>query len=73
MSTSFPTYRYSVIQRAALAVSEALASWAEAAARKRQFRIQSSEPDFCGQIRRQEAERRRDEALNQRFLMPRQF
>ncbi|NDK31656.1 hypothetical protein [Nesterenkonia haasae] len=73
MSTSIPTFRYSAIQRAALAVSAALTSWAEASARKQQISAESRVQDSHRQLHLREAERRREDALAQRFLMPRQF
>lgn len=63
-----------ILRRAALAVAEALAAWAEPSAREQQDSAgESAELASQRSLRLQEAERRRDAALNQLFMLPRQF
>lgn len=64
---------HNLIQRAALALSEALDHWAETSAQSR-YGSPINEAQVNARRRRlHEAEDRREEALRQSFLMPRPF
>lgn len=74
LPASDPTpLRRSHLQRAALAVSAALAAWAEASARKQRSAAEPFEAVRRRSARLHEAELRREAAISQRLLMPRQF
>ncbi|WP_157983905.1 hypothetical protein [Nesterenkonia muleiensis] len=73
MSTSTSTPDYGAMQRAALAVSAVLAAWAEASARRKRLSAAAGEGARHRRIRRQQAELRREAAITERLLMPRQF
>ncbi|NDK31254.1 hypothetical protein [Nesterenkonia haasae] len=63
----------SLIHRAALAFSGALVQWVEASSHKQQPNDVSAASVNARRLRLQGAERRREEAVSQSFLMPRQF
>ncbi|GFZ87185.1 hypothetical protein [Nesterenkonia alkaliphila] len=73
MSTAVPTRRHTLLQRAALVVSAALATWAETSAERDHPALEGSRSAAALQQQRQEAERRREAAITQRLLLPRQF
>lgn len=73
MSTSTSTSDYSAVQRAALALSAALAAWAESSARRERLSAAADEDARQRRVRRQQAELRREAAIAERLLMPRQF
>jgi hypothetical protein len=67
------SYQFSLLQRGVLKLSEALAQWVQASAHKRQTRQDSATKGGARRRCLQDAERRREEALMQRLLLPRQF
>ena len=73
MSTSTPTCQYSAVQRAALAVSAALAAWAEASSRRERASAAAQEGAYERSIRLHQAELRREAAITELYLLPRQF
>lgn len=64
---------HNLIQRAALALSEALDHWAETSAQSRHGSANNEAKVNARRRRLQEAEDRREEAIRQSFLMPRAF
>lgn len=73
MSTAVPNRRYNQLQRAALVLSEVLATWAESSAERDHRALESSRNAAARQQQRQEAELRREAAITQRLMLPRQF
>lgn len=73
MSTSISTHQYSSVQRAALAVSAALAAWAEASVRRERASAAVEEGAYERSLRLHQAEQRRQAAIIELSLLPRQF
>ncbi|WP_150461475.1 hypothetical protein [Nesterenkonia ebinurensis] len=73
MSSIISIRRHSLLQRAALALSAALASWAEAAADKEHSALEQSRATAALHVQRQQREHRREAAIAERLLLPRQF
>ena len=65
--------RPTLLQRAALAVSAALADWAEDSAPKERSASASRERARRRSIQLRDAELRREAAITQQLLLPRQF
>ncbi|WP_150460192.1 hypothetical protein [Nesterenkonia ebinurensis] len=73
MSPSPPSGQYRSAPRIALALSEALSAWAEASAQRKSSSPSWRNETLRGRAQLRKAEGRREAAITERLLMPRQF